>query len=195
MINWPEILKLVPGMPPLGAPIVPPAGPVTALPATPPAYPVPPAYTPMPAGEKIKPNFMGILADALSAAAGMQPQYAPELRRRKAEQTALERGEQQYRRRQADDRAEWLWRQQNTPKSPYRWESNDGSLLELGPDGQPRVVYKDPTPKEKWVFDPVRGYININALTPQPRRLDKLPEGAVPLGGQTPPASGNFPRY
>lgn len=32
-------------------------------------------------------------------------------------------------------------------RAPYRWESNDGSLMEIGPDGQPRVAYQDPTPK------------------------------------------------
>lgn len=32
------------------------------------------------------------------------------------------------------------------PKAPYRWQSNDGSLMEMGPDGVPRVAYQD-TPK------------------------------------------------
>lgn len=37
------------------------------------------------------------------------------------------------------------------PEKPYRWESNDGSLMEMGEDGQPRVAYKDPTPKINWI--------------------------------------------
>lgn len=33
-------------------------------------------------------------------------------------------------------------------KAPYRWQANDGSLMEVGPDGNPRVVYRDtPAPK------------------------------------------------
>lgn len=32
------------------------------------------------------------------------------------------------------------------PEQPYRWRTNDGSLMEVGPDGTPRVVYQD-TPK------------------------------------------------
>lgn len=34
------------------------------------------------------------------------------------------------------------------PKAPYRFQSNDGSLWEVGPDGQPRQVFQDrPAPK------------------------------------------------
>ena len=34
-------------------------------------------------------------------------------------------------------------------EKPYRWTANDGSLMELGPDGQPRRVYQDdPKPKD-----------------------------------------------
>ena len=36
-----------------------------------------------------------------------------------------------------------------TPKqtAPHFWESNDGSLGMVGPDGVPRILYQDPTPK------------------------------------------------
>lgn len=33
----------------------------------------------------------------------------------------------------------------------YRWRSNSGDLMEMGPDGQPRVAYDDPTDKIQWV--------------------------------------------
>lgn len=34
------------------------------------------------------------------------------------------------------------------PKAPYRFESNDGSIWEVGPDGQPRQLFQDsPVPK------------------------------------------------
>lgn len=35
-------------------------------------------------------------------------------------------------------------------KAPYRWQANDGSLMEVGPDGNPRVVYQDePKPNSR----------------------------------------------
>jgi hypothetical protein len=148
---------------------------------------------PAPAQEKPKVNWIGILADALSAAAGQAPAYRQRLERERAEQSAFERGEQQYRRRLADQRAEKQWEWENAPKSPYRWESNDGSLMEMGPDGNARLVYQDPTPKEKWVFDPVRGYVNINALSPS---VPTAPVGKLtPLGGQPAPPAGTFRPY
>lgn len=148
------------------------------------------APIPMQAPAKPKPNWMGILADALAGAAGRPAMYAQQQYQQRAEQSALERGEEQYQRRRMDNREDRIWERDNTPKSPYRWESNDGSLMEMGQDGNPRLVYQDPTPKEKWVFDPVRGYVNINAGSAAPT----APVGRLtPLGGQTPPASGNFP--
>jgi hypothetical protein len=36
-------------------------------------------------------------------------------------------------------------------RAPYRWEANDGSLMEIGEDGAPRAVYKDPTPKVQMI--------------------------------------------
>lgn len=49
-----------------------------------------------------KPNWIGILADALSGLSGNGPIYAPMAERRRQEQTAFERGEQQYRTRRQD---------------------------------------------------------------------------------------------
>lgn len=37
------------------------------------------------------------------------------------------------------------------PAAPHYWETNDGSLGMVGPDGQPVVLYKDPTPKVDWI--------------------------------------------
>lgn len=76
----------------------------------------------------------GILGDALAAFGGGTPQFA--------------RMQMQERERE-QDAADWGRRlqMQRASHAPYRWESNDGSLMEMGADGQPRVVYKDPTPK------------------------------------------------
>lgn len=51
----------------------------------------------------------------------------------------------------ADFRTKEEIKSEYSTRSPYRWESNDGSLMEIGPDGAPRVVYQDPTPKVDWV--------------------------------------------
>lgn len=37
------------------------------------------------------------------------------------------------------------------PQQPYRWRANSGDLMEVGPDGQPRTVYDDPTDRIQWV--------------------------------------------
>lgn len=34
------------------------------------------------------------------------------------------------------------------PAAPHYWETNNGSLGMIGPDGQPRIAYEDPTPKQ-----------------------------------------------
>lgn len=47
-------------------------------------------------------NWVGVLADALSGLSGNGPIYAPMAERRRQEQTAFERGEQQYRTRRQD---------------------------------------------------------------------------------------------
>lgn len=35
--------------------------------------------------------------------------------------------------------------------APHYWETNDGSLGFVGPDGTPQILYKDPTPKLNWI--------------------------------------------
>lgn len=84
---------------------------------------------------------------------------------------------------------------------PHRWESNDGSLMELGIDGQPRLIYKDPTPKTNWVrADNGDGTFTMVPVgpsgpmgAPQQGRI-AIGQRYVPQGGQPSPAAGNFPR-
>jgi len=106
------------------------------------------------------------------------------------------------------------WRQQYDyelahPKAstapPYRWEANDGSLMELGPDGQPSVRYSDPTPKMNFIPDGMGGgqWIAVPKRAPGALAQGAAPQGV--LGAELPPgwqieggASGNarggFPR-
>jgi len=156
-------------------------------------------YAAMPQQER-KPGFFaqggvgraiaGYLGDALLRQADMDPIYAPSMMmQRKAELMSAQA--EAERRAKFDD-----WRQQydyerSNPKpstaQPYRWESNDGSLMELGPDNQPRKVYADPTPKMNFIPDGMGGGRWVAVPTggaPQPAATG-LPEGYTIRGGAT----------
>lgn len=84
---------------------------------------------------------------------------------------------------------------------PYRFEANDGDVYELGPDGQPRKVFDDPSPKMDLVPDGQGGYnwvplpgaagvaptAPVGKLTPV---ADPAPAAAPPAGGVVPGALG-----
>lgn len=140
----------------------------------------------------------GTIGDFLLQQSGMDPIYMPNvLQQRDAEERA--RMAQQQRMQKRED---MLWEWQNKPKeerAPYRWEANDGSLMEIGPDGQPRQVYKDPTPKTtyinvdngdgtKTIVPVVNGQImtggqrpQIGAVIPDPRKQGG--QSGAPTGG------------
>jgi hypothetical protein len=131
----------------------------------------------------------GSIGDFLLQQSGMQPIYGPTvLQQRDAEERA--RMAQQQRMQRRED-MQWEW--QNKPKdvNPYRWESNDGSLLEIGPDGQPRVVYKDPTPKTTYITsdngDGTKTIVPIVNGVPQMGGQQPL----IPIGGTLPPKGGS----
>lgn len=110
----------------------------------------------------------------------------------------------------------------NQQQRPYRWRSNSGDLMEIGPDGQAHVVFDDPTERTQWqrVEDPETGEIRLVPVPtnpsagapgggedlPRPRTPEEarqlppgtrfyLPDGTIGTvpGGPTPTASGNFP--
>lgn len=118
----------------------------------------------------------GAIGDGLAMNAGMQPAFANSIEN--------QRIMQMYKQRQDDELAQYERKQQieaQYPK-PYRWESNNGSLMELGPDGQARELYKDPTPKVNWVrADNGDGTFTMVPMTQsgaaQPTETDTLPEG------------------
>lgn len=122
-------------------------------------------------------NIAGMIGDVLLQQSGMRPIFTPAMQQRQAMQ--FEEG--QYQRRRQDGFEDWkakeAWERQNpAPRQPYRWESNDGSLMEIGADGQPRAVYKDPTPKLSW----------IQVDTPQGKMIVPVgPQGPMMNGGAT----------
>lgn len=62
---------------------------------------------------------------------------------------------------------------------PHYWETNDGSLGVIGPDGQPRIAYQDPNKKieYQWVRDP-----NTGQMTGVPITIGGAP--SAPAGPQ-----------
>jgi hypothetical protein len=137
----------------------------------------------------------GIIADALAGAAG---QPGPMAARWNQE------------RQQQNEDVQWGRRLQMTKamQAPYRWEANDGSLMEMGPDGQPRMVYKDTTPKANLDPDVFTTLPNgqfyagprsgLTAALTGGGQSAQLPAvgSVVPdprKGGPTQPASGGFP--
>lgn len=137
-------------------------------------------------------HLAGGLADGLAANAGMQPGFAAALQ----QQRAME----MYKRQQADELAQYERKQQieaqYRKQTPYRWESNNGSLMEIGEDGQPRLVYQDPTPKINWVrADNGDGTFTMVPMS-QGGPVSQIPTAPVgelrPYGGPTATPSGGF---
>lgn len=113
----------------------------------------------------------------------------------------------------AQGRDDYAWRRQydiaNPAPSnaqPYRWETNNGSLAEIGPDGQPRIVYEDPTPRINWVrADNGDGTHTLVPMGPNgpmggaPQQQGSAPPDTLPAdfdfgGGTTSNSGGSFRR-
>jgi hypothetical protein len=76
---------------------------------------------------------------------------------------------------------------------PHYWESNDGSLHEIGDDGKPVEVYHDPTPKMNFIPDGMGGgqWVAVPTMpsgTPTP--VGKITPLDDPAPANTPPAGG-----
>lgn len=97
-------------------------------------------------------SFAGIAADFLAGMAGQQGPYAAQVQHQRALQERQKLAEQQ----RMAERDDYVWKLQQKaqfpdPVSPHYWETNDGSLGMVGPDGKPTILYKDPTPKINWI--------------------------------------------
>jgi hypothetical protein len=75
-----------------------------AMPAAPNPIAPPPTFAPPKEGH----NWVGILADALAGLSGNAPIYAPMMERRRQEQTAFDRGEQQWQKHHQVDVADQI---------------------------------------------------------------------------------------
>jgi hypothetical protein len=141
-----------------------------------------------PTGPKHKgASVLGVIADALAGAAGQAGPYAAMVQQRRQQ----ERQDEMYQRQRQDGMSDWLakqaWERANpSPRAPHYWETNDGSLAMVGPDGKPSVLYKDPTPKTETiqVRDPATGEV----------KWYRVPQGGGdPAFSPSPGAASNRP--
>ena len=147
-------------------------------------------------------QIVGILGDTLATLGGGQGVYMPAMLQQQQQDAEIRARLQAALEKRKADREDKQWEWDNKPdeeRAPYRWESNDGSLMEVGPDGLPRQVYKDPTPKTtfimadngdgtKAVIPVINGVPQIGQGPPAPQR----PVGKLrPIGGQ-PGGNGPF---
>lgn len=145
-------------------------------------------------------KIAGVIGDSLLMANGGAPIYTQGIeadRQARAEQQLAQlsrsQGLEDY---EAKQKIEAKYR------PGHIWESNDGSLMQIGPDGMPQIVYKDPTPKINWIAaDDGQGGKQLVPVGPNGPlggagfQTGRKPVGKLtPIGGPTLGASGNFPR-
>ena len=161
-----------------------------------PQYQLPPTA---PAKPKI--NWMGVLADALSGAAGQPGQFAASMRQQQAEQTAFERGEQQYRTHRADSLADQRSLYDYKAAHPDDQLSQYLELARTAANPEDRAAYKAkvaamtaPPMMSAQGFDeqgnPVMRFFPRGGASPS--SPTNFP-GWADEGGQSQPATGNFP--
>jgi hypothetical protein len=146
----------------------------------------------------------GIIGDALAGAAGRGPAFGQMLAQQR-----------QYENEQAQQQAQWGlqrrarledWQAQQdyerahpAPTAPHYFETNNGSVGMIGPDGKPQIVYNDPTPKMNFIPDGLGGgqWVSVPNQAPSMPVAPAKPVGTlIPIqGGPTPPASGGFRRF
>jgi len=77
-----------------------------------------------------------------------------------------------------------------TPVQPHYWETNNGSLAALGPDGKPQIVYADPDPKMNFVPDGMGGGNWVPVPTMQTGGAPEPAPPSRPVGKLTPITGG-----
>ncbi len=76
---------------------------------------------------------------------------------------------------------------------PYRFESNDGDVYEIGPEGQPRRLFDDPAPRLQWIPDGMGGgsWAAPPGMSGAPATT--APPPTSPIGKLTPITGGASP--
>jgi hypothetical protein len=97
-------------------------------------------------------------------------------------QQSLDKREADY----ADFVRKEQWRRDNPqPGNPYRFEANDGDVYELGPDGQPRRLFDDPSPKMNFIPDGMGGGQWVPIPTGAPQGMGAAQPNRKVIGGKT----------
>lgn len=132
-------------------------------------------------------DALGMALGAIGDAFSRRPNTANMILGSFQQQREAQQAEQNRQRDWEDFTKQYDYKRNNpmpSTASPHYWETNDGSLGVVGPDGKPQIVYQDPTKKTEWIqaHDPLTGAISI------------IPK---PMGGQadapeTLPANFNF---
>lgn len=151
---------------------------------------------------------LGAIGDTFAQQSGGQAIMAPMVMKGIMGAREAKRAAESAAAKREQDNQDWLWRhdyERANPKSstPYRWEANDGSLMELGADGQPAVRYKDPTPKMNFIPDTMGGgkWVALpgTGAAAQPGSAGALPTvsdeasyNSLPPGAQYRDPSGNL---
>lgn len=149
-------------------------------------------------------GIAGNIGDFLLQYSGMDPIYQPAMQQKQAMAYDQQQRQATRRERLEDWQAQEDYKRANPePRAPHYWETNDGSLGMVGPDGQPKIVYKDKTPKITWVrADNGNGTFTMVPMGPngplgqdagQPQAAPRPKGKLTPYnGGQTATPSGTF---
>lgn len=147
-------------------------------------------------------SIAGNIGDFLLQYSGMQPIYAPAMQQRQA----MAHDQQQREMQRQQGLEDWVAKQEYeranpAPRAPHYWETNNGSLGMIGPDGQPQIVYPDPDEKIQWLTvengDGTKSVIPYNSKGPlgqQPQASPQRPKGKLTpyKGGQSATPTGGF---
>lgn len=172
--------------------------------------PLDPGYAAPP--EPQKPKFFGEggvgraiagnIGDFLLQYSGMQPIYAPIMQQRQAAQAA-ERERQQ-------GLADWVAKQEYeaSNRPPTYFDDNAGNRWAIGPDGEPKLAFRDPTQKyvqqvvtdpdgsQRLVQVPVPNNVNPDGTFGSAQIGGAAPQAPVgklkPYGGQSATPTGGF---
>lgn len=146
-------------------------------------------------------TILGSISDYLMQVNGLQPTFGPSQLLRRQQELLAQRQQQQREYEWQDWQRKQEWEATHRPPSaPHYWETNDGSLAMVGPDGQPKVLYKDPTPKTEYqtVRNPdgtitVYPMPQVGGANTSPKVIgSQLPPGWTVEGGTAGNGGGNF---
>lgn len=149
----------------------------------------------------------GNIGDFLLQYSGMNPIYQPAMQQRQAMAYDQQQRETQRRQGLEDWMARQEWERANpSPRAPHYWETNDGSLGMVGPDGKPSILYQDPNDKIQWMQvdngDGTKTVVPYNSKGPlgqqpqAPSQAQGAPQRPVgklkPYGGPSATPTGGF---